>query len=156
MLPALGHFFDGDGIEEGHLGAEFLATSATPCRERPSPAGIRRDRLQACQPRYRASGPKRCDGARLREIATVLTEAGDRTKRGARWHPQTIARCPRTSPRSAGPRRTSNASRLPLRLTAEPTYEATHTRDDTASRASRSGTFSVFTSSEPSLTQTCR
>lgn len=32
------------------------------------------------------------DGASLREIATVLTEEGHKTKRGARWHPQTVAR----------------------------------------------------------------
>jgi hypothetical protein len=32
------------------------------------------------------------DGASLREIATVLTEAEHRAKRGARWHPQTVAR----------------------------------------------------------------
>ena len=34
----------------------------------------------------------RNDGASLREIATVLTDEGHRTKRGARWHPQTVAR----------------------------------------------------------------
>lgn len=34
----------------------------------------------------------RHDGASLREIATVLTDEGHSTKRGARWHPQTVAR----------------------------------------------------------------
>ena len=34
----------------------------------------------------------RNDGASLREIATVLTEEGHRTKRRAGWHPQTVAR----------------------------------------------------------------
>ena len=34
----------------------------------------------------------RHDGASLREIATVLTDEGHRTKRGSRWHPQTVAR----------------------------------------------------------------
>ena len=33
----------------------------------------------------------RGDGASFREIATVLTGEGYRTKRGARWHPQTVA-----------------------------------------------------------------
>jgi DNA invertase Pin-like site-specific DNA recombinase len=32
------------------------------------------------------------DGASLREIAGVLTDEGHRTKRGAHWHPQTVAR----------------------------------------------------------------
>jgi len=32
------------------------------------------------------------NGASLREIARVLTEAEHRRKRGARWHPQTVAR----------------------------------------------------------------
>jgi hypothetical protein len=34
----------------------------------------------------------RNDGASLREIATVLADEGHRPKRGARWHPQTVAR----------------------------------------------------------------
>jgi DNA invertase Pin-like site-specific DNA recombinase len=34
----------------------------------------------------------RNDGASLREIAVVLKDEGYRTKRGARWHPQTVAR----------------------------------------------------------------
>ena len=34
----------------------------------------------------------RGDGASLREIATVLSDEGYCTKRGARWHPQTVAR----------------------------------------------------------------
>ncbi len=34
----------------------------------------------------------RHDGASLREIATVLADEGHRPKRGARWHPQTVAR----------------------------------------------------------------
>ena len=37
-------------------------------------------------------GELRHDGANLREIATVLADEGHRTKRGARWHPQTVAR----------------------------------------------------------------
>jgi hypothetical protein len=32
------------------------------------------------------------DWASLREIATVLTEAGHRTKRAARWHHQTVGK----------------------------------------------------------------
>jgi DNA invertase Pin-like site-specific DNA recombinase len=34
----------------------------------------------------------RNDGASLREIATLLADEGHKTKRGARWHPQTVAR----------------------------------------------------------------
>jgi DNA invertase Pin-like site-specific DNA recombinase len=37
-------------------------------------------------------GELRHDGANLRGIATVLADEGHRTKRGARWHPQTVAR----------------------------------------------------------------
>jgi hypothetical protein len=37
------------------------------------------------------------DGASLREIAAVLTDEGHRTKRGARWHPQTVAKALRTA-----------------------------------------------------------
>jgi hypothetical protein len=34
----------------------------------------------------------RSDRATLREIAVVLKDEGHMTKRGARWHPQTVAR----------------------------------------------------------------
>ena len=72
--------------------------SRTPTFSPPSTGRSRKAEFRACaiergpEEALACVAELRGAGARLREIATVLADEGHRTKRRARWHPQTVAR----------------------------------------------------------------